>query len=187
MQPWEKAKPSLSDRFWKALSAPLKNKGELEQDFHYAAVTGKIWRAHYLLAEKGVDAAGADNFAIRWAANGGHADIIRMLVSFGADVNAKDGEPLMRALGKGHADAVHALLASGALVSVRGGAPLRIACERKDYALLEKMLSAKEDLRGHVQGFLAQAEKSGDANLAAVCERYFRRFRDWSLPPKHKM
>ncbi len=135
--------PSLGDKFWHAIGLSGRSNKELEQDFHYAAMVGKLWRAEYLLNEKKVDIASRDSFAIRWAANGGHADMLKLLFRHGgADVNARDGEALIRAVSQGHHAAAAVLLENGADPARQDFKSLRDAHKRKDMAMLAQLLPA---------------------------------------------
>lgn len=59
---------------------------------------------------------------IHWAADRGHHEIIKILISYGADVNLGDGEmqtPLHYAAACGHKDCINVLLENGADVNLR--------------------------------------------------------------------
>lgn len=90
-----------------------------------AAKDGNLSMAQGLL-EKGVspDVRDSDGVpALMWASEGGHIEIVRLLLDRGADVNAKrtkDGTTiLMETAEEGHTDVVNLLLDRGAKVNVK--------------------------------------------------------------------
>jgi len=176
-------KPTLSDRFWKRLSMPYKQRQELEQDLHYAAVTNKLWRAEFLLTEKSVDATTRENFCMRWAANGGHVDMIKLLHAHGADVNAKNGEPLLRAVGTKRMEAVEVLLQLGADISLNNHAALRAADAQGDAAILKRLLKSGQDLRRPAEELLQKARDRHDTASAAIYLEYLTAERKKGLKP----
>lgn len=139
-------KPTLRDRFWKFATGPFKSKGEFDEDLHYAAVTNMLWRAEYLIEEKGADVHSSDNFSIRWAANGGHADMIRFLLEKGADVHARDDEALIRAVARGKLPAIEVLMKAGAKPNAQENKALLIAHKNKDIRIIETLLSSPENM-----------------------------------------
>ena len=155
--------PSLSDRFWKIARAPFKKPVELEDDLHYAAITGKLWRARCLLTEYKVNARSSDDRALRWAARSGHANMVSLLLDFGADINAKDGEPLVWALTFGREDVAKVLIRRGADLGRSGFAAVYLAAEKKDYTLLTQMLDTGQNLRKPLQKLLERAQEINDA------------------------
>lgn len=139
-------KPTFRDRFWKFAAGPFKSDAEFDEDLHYAAVTNMLWRAEYLIEQKGADIHSSDNFCIRWAANGGHAEMISFLLEKGADVHAKDDEALIRAVARGKLPAIDVLVKAGAKPSAQKNKALLIAHKNKDIKIIETLLSSPEDL-----------------------------------------
>lgn len=175
-------KPSLGDKFWRAVWLPGREKRELEEDFHYAVTVGKLWRAELLLSDKKVDIASGDNFAVRWAANGGHTDMLALLFRHGGvDVNAKDGDALIRACTRGHHAAAALLIDNGADVSRQDHKALRIAASRKDAAMLAHLLAAAKDAQDVVRELLAAAQ-APDAKPDKSCLRLFESYLSGSAP-----
>lgn len=171
--------PSLGDKFWHAVWLSGRSEKELEQDFHYAAMVGKLWRAEYLLNEKKVNIASGDNFAVRWAANGGHADMLALLFRHaGVDANARDGEALIRAASLGHHAAAAVLLEHGADPARQDFKSLRAAYERKDMAMLAQLLPAAPSARPLVAEWVAalrdpaRPPEAGDAAQLRLFSRY---------------
>ena len=139
-------KPTFRDRFWKFAAGPFKSKDEINEDLHYAAVTNMLWRAEYLIEEKGADIRSGDNFCIRWAANGGHADMISFLLEKGADVHAREDEALIRAVARGKLPAIEVLMKAGAKPNAQENKALRIAHKNKDIKIIETLLSSPENM-----------------------------------------
>lgn len=160
-------KPTFADKFWKVVSAPFKEMKDLEVDFHYAATTNMLWRAEYLLTEKGVDIASGNNFAVRWAANGGHDDMLRLLFRHGGvDVNAKEGDALIRAVTRGHTSTAGILLDHGADISQQEYKALHLAHEKNNISLLAQLVSSGQDLVAEVAKLHADAVENNDGSAA---------------------
>jgi len=160
-------KPTFADKFWKIVNAPFKERRDLEVDFHYAATTNMLWRAEYLLTEKNVDIASGDNFAVRWAANGGHDDMLRLLFRHGGvDVNAKEGDALIRAVTRGHTSTVGLLLDHGADIARQEYRALRLAHEKNNISLLAHLVTGGQDLRDIVATLHAEAQEKNDGSAA---------------------
>ncbi|HEX2752095.1 MAG TPA: ankyrin repeat domain-containing protein [Alphaproteobacteria bacterium] len=160
-------KPSFADKFWKIVNAPFKEMKDLEVDFHYAATTNMLWRAEYLLTEKGVDIASGNNFAVRWAANGGHDDMLRLLFRHGGiDVNAKEGDALIRAVTRGHTSTVGLLLEHGADIAQQEYKALHLAHEKNNISLLAQLVTSGQDLRETIAALHADAVEKNDESPA---------------------
>jgi serine/threonine-protein phosphatase 6 regulatory ankyrin repeat subunit B len=91
--------------------------------------------------------------ALRFAAQFGHLEMVRFLLSRGAEVNlkARDGmTPLMAAVEQGHAEIVGVLLAAGANVNARAkDTNALLLAKEKGHGDLERVLidaGATEDL-----------------------------------------
>ncbi|MDE1151429.1 MAG: ankyrin repeat domain-containing protein [Micavibrio sp.] len=162
---------------------PYKQRHELEEDLHYAAVTNQLWRAHFLLTEKNVDATTRENFCMRWAANGGHVDMLLLLHKHGADVNAKNGEPLLRAINGKRMETVEALLSLGADISLNNHAALRAADAAKDDKMLRRLLHQGQDVRRVAEELLQKARERHDTSGAAIYLDYLTAERKKGLKP----
>ncbi|MBW7909664.1 MAG: ankyrin repeat domain-containing protein [Alphaproteobacteria bacterium] len=168
-------KPSLGDRFWRSVWLSGREKAELEQDFHYAATVGKLWRAELLLTEKGVDIASGNNFAVRWAARGGHTEMLKLLFRHGGvDVNAKDGEPLINAVTYAHHACAGLLLDNGADVSRQDFKALRLAHDKKNEAMLAMLLARAKNASAVVAELIAtlQAEETPNKAMLHLYQNY---------------
>lgn len=157
---------SLSDKFWHALWLP-REKRELETAFHYAVTVNKLWRAEFLLNEEKVNIASGDNFAVRWAANGGHVDMLHLLFRHGGvDVNAKEGDALIRAVRQGHHAAAALLLEKGADIAQQECRALHLAHEKNDMSMLALLLSSGQDVRIPVRALYAAAQEEQNPQAA---------------------
>ncbi|CAN0006370.1 unnamed protein product [Choristocarpus tenellus] len=100
----------------------------LEHDLHDAAKRGETEAVSKLVMEQRVDVDRSDPYGytpLHWAAQKGHADIVRLLVGNGALVNVRDKwkrTPLHRAAKEGHVEVVKALLEAGAEINAQGDA-----------------------------------------------------------------
>lgn len=169
-----KYKKNLSDTFWLFFGNGSKKNAQRDIDasLHYAALTNKLWRADYLLRECKASAASGDNFCIRWAANGGHDEMIRLLLDNGADVNARDGEALVRAVEKGLDHTANLLIDRGAKVALHKGKALYLADSAHNIPLLKKMLATGEDLGLHVRNLMEKAHENQSMELLRLYEDY---------------
>lgn len=91
------------------------------------------------------------------AVEGGHIEIVKLLLSKGADVNTKSGRgtALHVAVERGHAEIVRLLLDNGADLSIIGspgpasnslrGTPLQIAQEKGQNTIIARMLMEAEE------------------------------------------
>jgi len=50
-----------------------------------------------------------DNYALRWASNNGHTEVVKLLLNAGADVHAKDDEALRWASENRHTEVIKLL------------------------------------------------------------------------------
>jgi ankyrin repeat protein len=180
-------RPSLGDRFWRHVWLPGRRGAELEEDFHYAAMVGNLWRAAFLLTEKRVDIASGDDFALRWAARGGHTEMLALLFRHGGvDVNAKDGEPLIHAVEQGRHAAAVLLLEHGADAARQDFRALRIAHDKQDASMVAHILSVSSGAQAVVRGFLQDAQsenKDGGKVADAACLTLYRKYLEDSAPP----
>jgi ankyrin repeat protein len=167
-----KFEKTLKDRFWQALIQTFKRNDELENEFHFAALTNKLWRAEYLLAEKKVDVNSGQGFAIRFAVEGKHTDMIHLLIAHKADVNAKEGEALIRAAALGLTDIALDLIGAGANPSLRDGRALRLADAQNDTRMISAMLKYGRGLEKVTEELLAEARKQGGAEKVALYKNY---------------
>ena len=65
------------------------------------------------LLAKGANVREFDNWAIRFAAQTGDVDVMRLLLAKGADMNASGGTPLFASVAAGHLEAFKLLLGRG--------------------------------------------------------------------------
>jgi hypothetical protein len=79
------------------------------------------------LLKAGADVYACDNRALRWAAENGHTEIVKLLLKSEADVHAMDDYALRRAAENGHTKIVKLLLKAGANVHARADYALRWA------------------------------------------------------------
>jgi ankyrin repeat protein len=163
---------TLKDRFWQALIQTFKRNDELENEFHFAALTNKLWRAEFLLEEKKVDVNSGGGFAIRFAVEGKHTDMVHLLIQHKADVNAKEGEALIRAAALGYTDIALDLIMAGANPSLRDGRALRLADAQNDTRLISAMLKHGKGLEKTAEELLADARKNGGAEKVALYKNY---------------
>lgn len=175
--------PSMGDKFWRMAWLPGRSTDELEHDLHYAATVGKLWRAEHLLIEKKVDIASGDNFAVRWAANGGHVPMLELLFRHGGvDVNAKEGDALIRAVENRHHAAAALLLDHGADAARQDFKALRIAAGRNDAAMIAHLLAATKNAQPLVRALVASAQKE-NSPIDAACLRLYQNYLADTPPP----
>ena len=127
----------------------MNKKPNLPKELRDAARAGDIVQVTRLLAE---GANGKDKFALIWAAQGGHAQIVDRLIQAGADVNlttAINGtSALALAAQNGYADVVETLIKAGAAVDgavVEGWTPLMKAAYFGHREIVEMLLESGAD------------------------------------------
>ncbi len=163
----------LADRFWHALWGKSEtDKKKLDESLQYAALTNKLWRAEFLLTEKTADPNTGDGFCVRWAAEGGHSEMIRLLARHGADMNAKNGEALIRAARHGHVATAKTLLENGADASKQNFAALRIADACNDAAFVRTLLNCGQDFTAVAQELMDTAGGLGQFDKAGLYKQY---------------
>ena len=164
---------SLGDKFWYTLYGKSEtDKRRLAESLQYAALTNKLWRAEFLLSEKKIDPNTADGFGVRWAAESGHCEMIRLFARFGADMNAKDGEALVRAAKKGHVSVAKTLLENGADATRQNCRALSIADEANDTAFIRTLLNSGQDFTGVAQKLMDAADGRGQFDKGALYRQY---------------
>ncbi len=138
-------KASLSDRFWK-LNLKLAKNEVMQEEFNYAAITGKLWRLDYLINNKKIDIGFEDNLAIRWAANGGFNDVIDFLILHGADIHAKEDDAIVKAAGNGQIKTVEKLLKMGLKINTQDGEALILAAGNDKDVMVRFLINNGIDL-----------------------------------------
>jgi len=104
---------------------------------------GVMWA----LTIRGVDATAADDWALRWAADSGHAEVVRSLLAR-EEVNpaARNNAPLHLAARNGHTEIVALLLAREEVnPAARNNAPLHLAA-RNGHTEIVALLLAREEV-----------------------------------------
>jgi len=79
------------------------------------------------LINQGVDVHTKNDYAVRWASENGHLDVIQFLISKDADIRAKNDDALKRASEKGHLKVIRLLISNGADIHVDNNYILRRA------------------------------------------------------------
>lgn len=81
-----------------------------------ACQTGNLEMVRCLVEANGADVHTDCDSPLLWACNGGHADIVKLLVRCGANVNVLGGHPLRIAIRSGAQDVIQFLLENGSIV-----------------------------------------------------------------------
>ena len=164
---------TLSDRFWHTLWGKSQaDKAKLDESLQYSALSNKLWRAEFLLTEKKADPNTGDGFCVRWAAEGGHSEMIRLLARHGADMNAKNGEALVRAARGGHVATAKTLLENGADASKQDFAALRLADAANDAAFIRTLLNSGQDFTAVANELMDTAGGLGQFDKAGLYKQY---------------
>ena len=150
-------------------------------DVVVACRDGRPWTVGYVVFSRPGDVRQPLSYGetlLQRAADGGHAEVIRVLLTVGAPINARDAAhetPLHWAARTNAADVVGLLLAAGADVNAKdidGKTPLHIAVQDKTYAAVVRALLAggaavnAQDNRGVPP--LYEAAARGDAEMVAL-------------------
>jgi len=91
------------------------------------------------LIDEGANVHAVDDEALRWAANNGHLEVVKILLENGADVHAGNDFALRWASYKGHLEVVEILLENGADVHACNDSALQFAAG-KGYLEIVKIL-----------------------------------------------
>lgn len=110
------------------------------------AAYGNQYEAVQHLLIKGAYLHGLNDLALRFAANKGHLDIVKLFVDLGADVNAKDGEVLGTAANMGRLETVKFLISQGADIHMGNEKALRMAAMAHNKVMTKFLLSLKPGL-----------------------------------------
>lgn len=164
---------SLSDKFWLTLYGNIvKDQGRLDQSLQNAALNNNLWRAEFLLSRKKANPNSGDGFCVRWAAEDGHCEMIRLLARHGADMNAKDGQALINAASRGHVDVAKTLLENGADATRQDYAALRTADAANDTAFIRTLLNSGQDFTRVANELLGAADGIGAFDKAGLYRQY---------------
>ena len=87
---------------------------------------GFLFGVKYAL-ENGANVHTIDDYALRWASQNGHYDIVKLLLDYGADIHTDNDEALRWAAYEGHYDVIKLLLENGADIHAQNDAALRHA------------------------------------------------------------
>ena len=146
----------------------------INEELWAAARAGDTSRVAAAL-EKGADVNAKTRYgatALTFAADKGHIDVVKLLISRGADVNAQDTFYQMRAVDmammNNHSAVVTLLLERGSK-----GAPgiLPQAIQRSDAALVAVLLESPELTRANLRPALAGAKKVNNPEMIALIEK----------------
>jgi len=147
---------------------------KLNDGLRDAARKGELENVKSLIA-KGAEVNAASEFgatALLFAADGGHTDVVKLLLVSGADVNQKDttygSSPIDWAAGKGYAPIVEMLLAHGAT----GGVDALSAAIDKDYVEVVKVVLASGKVaKEQLSGPLTAARKGNHPAIVELLEK----------------
>lgn len=144
-----------------------------------AAFHGRLDLVAGLLEQGGVNVNARDpatETALHYAANNGHAEVVKALLAHGADVNITDDDgntPLHFAANKARADVVRVLLSEPGVMINAGNAgglsPLSLACRSGSLDIVNQLLDRKEvdvnNLAKYGSTALIQAAGSGHVDI----------------------
>jgi outer membrane protein assembly factor BamB len=154
--------------------APAQAPSPIVEELWAATRAGDTARVAAAL-DKGADVNAKTRYgatALTFAADKGHIDVVKLLISRGADVNAQDTFYQMRAIdmamSNDHAAVVTLLLERGSK-----GAPavLQQAIQRGNVALVTAVLASPELTRAHLRPALAGAKKANNPEIIALVEK----------------
>jgi ankyrin repeat protein len=145
-------------------------------EIHDAAKQGDLSKVELLLASKPqlINAQDKDNFTpLCLAGQGGHKEVVELLITKGADVNFAGGAPLVLTALKGHKEVAELLIAKGANanVGVGGVTPLLAAASGGHTELAEFLIAKGADVNAkNKNGWtpLYSAASNGHKELAEL-------------------
>ena len=98
------------------------------------------------MLERGADLHADDNYALGWAADFGHLEVVKYLLEQGADLNANNDEALRFAAEKGHLEVVKYLLEQGANLHADDNLALRFAANHDRLEVVQYLLERGADV-----------------------------------------
>jgi ankyrin repeat protein/putative pyrroloquinoline-quinone binding quinoprotein len=158
------------------------DKSALNEELWDAARAGDVARVTRAL-DKGADVNSGNRYkagALFFAADRGHADVVKLLLDRGADVNAQDTfykfRPIVMAVMNGHAPVVQLLLERGS-----NGAQdvLMSSIQTKNTALATVALQSKDLTATNLRTALAAAKRASATDIVPLLEKKLA-----SLPPE---
>jgi outer membrane protein assembly factor BamB len=154
--------------------AATRDPAPLTEELWDAARAGDEARVTAAL-EKGADVNARNRYgasALTFAADKGHARIVRLLLDRGADLHAQDTfykmRPLDMAIMNGHAAVAVLLLERG---SPGAGAALMAGIRREDLTLIQAALASADIKAENIPPALAAAKRSGNAAIVPLVEK----------------
>jgi len=124
------------------------------------------------LINEGADVHARNDYALRWAANKGHADTVAMLLDRGADVHAGNDCALRWAAGNGHADTVALLLDRGADIHAGDDLALCYAAENGHTETVALLLDRGADIHARNDQALRWAAENGHTDIVELLETW---------------
>ena len=97
------------------------------------------------LIEEGAEPKANDSYALRWAAEYGHLEIVELLIKNGADSKADNSSALQWAATNGHLKIVKLLLKSGADPKANNSLGLQLAAKNGHLEVIKLLLEAGAD------------------------------------------
>ncbi|KAJ7604227.1 ankyrin repeat-containing domain protein [Mycena polygramma] len=109
--------------------------------------------------------AGCHSTSLCAAIEGGHEEVVRLLIEYGANINAGSGKALRVASKNGNIGVVRMLIGAGADVSANGCCALRAGSENGNTAVVKLLIAAGADVHAHGGQALCAASKNGNTEM----------------------
>jgi len=103
---------------------------------------GQTQKLTIALLKAGADIHTCRDYALRWAVESSHTEMVKILLKAGADIHTGNDEALCLAIGSGHTEMVKILLEAGADIHTGNDYALRLA-EAYGYTEMVELLKSK--------------------------------------------
>jgi ankyrin repeat protein len=129
-----------------------------------------------LLLEHGANVNAQNKYAVRMASKNGHFNVVKLLLESGADVHVFDDFPLRAASGEGHLEIVKLLLETGANVRADNDYSLRIASKNGHLEIVRLLLENGANIHTGDEDVLLSAIHNDQEELVNLLLEYGANF-----------
>jgi ankyrin repeat protein len=143
----------------------------IDDDLVTAAKEGYVQRVVNALAA-GAKIHYYNDRPLRWACNGGHMNVVEILLKNGVDASANNSEPLRETSERGHIDVVKLLIKAGADVTAVGNYALRYAAAMGRLGVVIELLKAGADPSAEGGKAVRWAQKQGHHETAKLLKDF---------------
>jgi hypothetical protein len=131
---------------------------------------GKVVDNIQFLIDEGADVRAEFYYAILWAAENGHTEVVKVLIDAGADVHAYGDAAIRWAVENGHTDIVKLLIDAGAVIHAYDDYSLQCAAESGYTEVVKLLLDAGADVHANNDYALRLAVREGHIDVVELLQ-----------------